>query len=243
MSTSDAQPEIDPLTGYPPVTDSSPAEGAHTEGVSPDAGEAAPSQPQETRHEPPPDSPRFNEVYRKWKETERELEAYRQRDLEQTYAPDPTPPAEPQATGEDEWSEFRKIIREEVQSTVQPMQETFQQTQQRSMLERARAGLKAAAPHYDPAQHDAELANAMRRYGVNNLEAAARIAHPEWFVPQAPAEAPVADVPASQAPARQNDVAALQRELADPRTPTGRRQEIATLLSNMDSSVERALGW
>ena len=252
MSTSDAE-GIDPLTGYPAQPDSSPA-GASQEGVPPDAGDATPLGSPDSQTDVNPyvraDDPkgyqaRMNELYAKQKAAERELESYRQRDLEQSYEAPPAvdhrqvPESEPVA---DEWGEFRKIIREEVQSTVQPMQDTFAQTQRAAAIERARADLKKIAPQYDPAQHDAELASAVRQYGVNNLTAAARIAHPEWFVASAP-ETPVADVQASApGPARSN-VAELHAELRDPRTSTDRRQEIATLLSNMDSSVEKALGW
>lgn len=241
--------EYDELSGYP-KPGSSPATGAENEGGSPPPGEAAPLQPQDTRHEPPPGHPRWNQIYRENQEMKRQLAELQQRELESTFTSQPEPTATPTApTGDDDvWGELRNIIRDEVTGIVKPIRETVAQQQQRVAVEQARASLRSEFPDYNPTEDDGVLVETMKRYGVQSLAGAFRIAFPERVTRgvQPQQQAPLADIPAAQAGPPMSKVQELRQRFATTQDPY-EREQIASMLSNMggygSAEVEAALGF
>ncbi|RLB39339.1 MAG: hypothetical protein DRH30_10085 [Deltaproteobacteria bacterium] len=233
MSENDALPEYNETSGYPvPST----AEGA-------EQGES----PTPERHEPPPDHPRFNEIYRNLKEEQRDNETLRQElaDLRAQPVPEPTYQT-PAAQPEDETAWLRDMIREEVTSANKPVVEQFET--QKVQMEQARQAnaFRAAHPEYDDARDSATLIHTMRKHSLN-FELGYRVAFPERVVGQQRQEAPVADVPGVSAHAPAESPEALMARFNDPNCPEAERAMIAMKLTDGGAfggaAAEKALGF
>jgi hypothetical protein len=252
MSTSDAT-EYDELSGYSVNRDSSPADGADNDGTPPGATEAAPDGSQ-TRHEPPPGSPRFSEVYRKWKDAERRLEEFEAKEMEQAISPPQQP--QPEVTGDSQessgemdwfWEESDRRIEATIQKALKPVMDREEIRASRERFDAFRNTLKAEfGDAYDPARDDAMLATTVKQ-GVRDPILAFRATFPERVGQQQGPVPPVADVPASSGGPRRDSVAELRAKLNDPNTDIYERERIIAALTSAGdyggTEAEKALGF
>jgi len=267
MSESEGR-EIDPITGYPKMEESSASEGAPQEGASPGSGDATP-QSQDTQHEPPPGSQRWNEVYRQMKENERranelerQLQEARLGRSEDIFNPQqPTDrqaqAPQPQMQGEDDpfaplYEGIVQRLAPMIDERIKPIQQSFAQQQMAARIEQQRAQVRQRYGDYDPQRDDSVLMETARRYGVNDFEVAYRLSFPERVVAAAQKDmqaqasrAPVADVRGTSPTAPAQSAEDLMREFNATRDPR-RREEIATILADGGawgaSRAEKALG-
>lgn len=244
MSEFDANewsPEQAAASGYPvPPPDSSPAEGADGMGAPP-APPGAPAVPAQ----PDPDHPRFQEVYRNWKDTEREKQELEQRlaqyeNLNATHnwmptgAPPPPPQEQPMPTSaqDDPEAWLKNTVADAVKEHIAPIQQAFTAQQQTQRLAQAAAQFRQAHPEYNDTTDAARLLGTYQKYQGNvPLEDCYRFSFPERYAqgqgaPQG-VPAPMADVPASAPDAPQGDSpAALMQRLANPNLTAYERERI-----------------
>ena len=240
--SNDAVPEYDPVSGYP-----SPAEGAEQAGETP-----APST-ETTRHEPGPDHPRFNEVYRQKKEAEREAEQLRQQvtdlQMQQQFVPEvPAPVVPEQPAQDDEWGDFFDRQRAEMEKVMAPLRDRMDAQEKLQQNQRVISAFETAHPEYDKGRDGATIVAAMNKYGTNNPEAAYRIAFPERVIGASQQEpsAPVADVRSVGQHVPSDSPEALMQRFNTPGVSEQEKADIAARISNLggygSSSVEKALG-
>ena len=255
MSQQDANdwtPEQAAASGYP---DSSPAPGADEHGTPPVPTGAPPAPAQ-----PGPDHPRFNEVYRNWKDTERENTELQERltryeSIERPMGTPPPPPVQQQPTPtsaqDDPEAWLENTITGALDKRLAPLEQALTAQQQQQQLAQQAAQFRAANPTYNDAADSQRLLGAYRKYGGNvSLDDCYRFAFPERFAqgqpaPQAPA--PMADVP-NAAPSTPGDSPEeLMLKLADPTLTAFQREQIASQLRDAGAwgmgGAEKALGY
>lgn len=245
MSAEDATREIDPITGYPRLPDSSPASGAGTEGKPP-----AP-EPTESRHEPDPGSPRWNEVYRNWKESDRENADLRRelddlRSKSATPGPQPAPAAQTN-DADDGMGWFWERLDKRLDERLTPISRRLEEQRQSVQAERTLAEFRQNHPDFDQTRDGPMVLSAMRRYGVQNLEAGYRLAFPERAIGSPKGrEAPVADVRSAPTGETTGTAASELLRRFHATTNVDERQAIMSMLEDMNVrgaiDAERALG-
>lgn len=260
MSDSEGR-EVDPYTGYPHVEDSPTSEDAGNDGATSGSGEAAPQGQEQSRNEPPPGSPRWNEIYRNWKDQEREaqqlrdrlaayeadgLSAFGRQPETPPQVPSQPPPQAPAGQSDDPMELFyagmEARLLPKIEGLVKPIQETFEQQRQAMTTQQHVDRFKATHPDYESSRDDPILIQTARQAGISDpskLGMVYRLAFPERVVAAQQRQqqdqatrAPIMDAPSTGTQAPRGSPEELMREFQSTKDPY-RREEIASQLANM----------
>ena len=243
-------------SGYPVPPESSPAPGAEPQGAPP----APPGAPPEPAQQPGPEHPRFNEVYRNWKDVERENAELRERltqheSLERPMGVAPPPPTQqptPTSQQDDPEAWLENTITGALDKRLAPLEQALNAQQQTQQLAQQAARFRASNPGYNDAADSQRLLDTYRKYGGNvSLDDCFRFSFPERFAQGQPAPqgvpAPVADVPGAAPTVPGDSPAELMAKLANQSLTAYEREQIGGQLRNLGAwgmgAAEKALGF